>query len=120
MTFDDELRLSYLRYIREGRQELARQGLDDTTIRVAGLLFSDDRGWSISALAGASGLSRVTVRKSITQLRESGHVEGEGDYRLTETGADTLRDRMDAFLVTIWPSLTRFHRELDARMGGKT
>ena len=58
----DSLLIAYLRYITEGRKAFARIGLKDSSLRILYCLYVDRRAWTISALAEATELTRLTVR----------------------------------------------------------
>ena len=125
-SLSDIFRLSYLRYIAEGRKHLAHMAMLDTHLRVLSCLVTDRRTWTISALADATGLSRLTVRRYLRDAEEKGTVEkcSKGGYRITDRGMDLFRVSFDEFFDRVKVPLIKFHRVLAREhpelFGGKT
>ncbi len=85
-SLSDIFRLTYVQYIAEGRKHLAHMGMLDTHLRVLSCLVTDRRTWTISALADATGLSRLTVRQYLRNAAEKGTAEkcSEGGLRWSQ------------------------------------
>jgi len=110
----DSLLIAYLRYITEGRKAFARIGLKDSSLRILYCLYVDRRGWTISALADATELTRLTVRARTKGAVEKGFVSHEDDgMRLTKEGAESLHNIFDEFFGQVTVSLMKFHRILE-------
>jgi len=109
----DDLLLSYLRYISEGQKALARIGLKDSSLRILYCLYADRRAWTVSALAEATDLTRVTVRARLKGFAEKGFVSyGDDGVRLTDEGVERLHNIFDEFFEEVWVHLIKFHRVL--------
>lgn len=113
-SLSDIFRLTYVQYIAEGRKHLAHMGMLDTHLRVLSCLVTDRRTWTISALADATGLSRLTVRKYLRNAAEKGTTEkcSQGGYRITDRGMDLFRVYFDEFFDRVKVPLIKFHRVL--------
>ena len=110
----DSLLIAYLRYITEGRKAFARIGLKDSSLRILYCLYVDRRAWTISALAEATELTRLTVRARAREAVEKGFVSREDDgLRLTKEGAESLHNIFDEFFGQVTVSLMKFHRILE-------
>jgi len=125
-SLSDIFRLNYLRYIAEGRKQLAQMAMLDTHLRVLSCLVTDRRTWTISALADATGLSRLTVRQYLRNAVGKDTVEkcSKGGYRITDRGMDLFRVSFDEFFDRVKVPLIKFHRVLAREhpelLGGKT
>ena len=109
----DSLLLAYLRYITEGRKAFARIGLKDSSLRILYCLYVDRRAWTISALAEATDLTRLTVRVRTKGAVEKGFVSHEDDgMGLTEEGVERLQYIFDEFFDQVKVPLAQFHRVL--------
>lgn len=119
LTHSDELRFACLRHIAEGRRILADMGVTDSSIRVLYCLIMDQRPWSISAIANATGLSRLTVRQAVISRAERGVTVKTADgYRITEFGVERFRERFDEFFEKIMEPMLQFHRILASEYSG--
>ena len=109
----DDLLLSYLRYASEGRKALARIGLKDSSLRILYCLYADRRAWTVSALAEATDLTRVTVRARLRCSVEKGCVTYVDDgVILSDCGVRCLHTIFDEFFDEVWVHLIKFHRVL--------
>lgn len=119
--YSDETILAYLHYIAEGRKAMAERDMIDARLRIAHCLTLDRRPWSVSSIADATGLNRVTVRERLKASVERGTVAFDPDtstYTATEAGMKFLREMFTGFLDEVQPALLRFHRLLDDDLRG--
>ena len=107
----DEMLLAILRTTTESRQFLANRKLNDSALRCLYCLFSDRRPWTISALADATGLTRVTVRARVRiGVRKGFMSHKDGSVTLTPAGCKRLKVIFSEYLEELQGTLRTLAR----------
>ena len=109
----DELLLALLRTTTESRRYLAKRNMNDSALRCLYCLFADARPWTISSLADATGLTRVTVRARVRiGVRKGFMCHRGGGITLTPKGRARLRLIFTEYLEELRGSLRSLARLL--------